>query len=190
MSGSIPRLSAANCVLVVVDIQDKLLAAMPAAQSLVKNVSFLLDVANLLAIPAIATEQYPKGLGPTTPEIAKRLSREILSKTSFSCCHNEEFLKQLKALGRKNIILAGMETHVCVSQTAFDLLDAGVNVFLPVDAVSSRFEIDHQTAFQRLTQHGCTLTTAEAIAFEWLGDAAHPSFKSVSKLVIERSKST
>jgi nicotinamidase-related amidase len=182
-----PRLSAADSVLVVVDVQDKLLAKMPTAAALVASVGFVLDVANLLNIPVRATEQYPKGLGPTTAEVARRLPQPVPAKTAFSCCGAAEFVTDLRATGRRTVVLVGMETHVCVGQTALDLLADGFTVFIPVDATSSRFEVDHATALRRLERAGAELTTAEAVAFEWVRDAAHPQFKAVSKLVIERS---
>ncbi len=183
-----PRLSAAESVLVVVDVQDKLLAKMPTAAALVSSVGFVLDVANLLSIPVRATEQYPKGLGPTAADIARRLPQPIPAKTAFSCCGADGFVADLKATGRTAVVLAGMETHVCVAQTAFDLLAAGFAVFLPVDAVSGRHDLDHATALRRLEHAGAVLTTAEAVAFEWVRDAAHPQFKAVSKLVIDRPR--
>ncbi len=184
---SLPRLATANSVLVVVDVQDKLLAKIPAAAELVRNVGFLLDVANLLGVPAIATEQYPKGLGPTTPDLARRLPPDLPAKTAFSCCGAAGFLGNLRRLARPNIVLAGMETHVCVAQTALDLLEAGLTVFLPVDALAARGSVDHDAALRRLERAGAVPTSAEAVAFEWVADAAHPQFKAVSKLVIERS---
>ncbi|MCU0705167.1 MAG: isochorismatase family protein [Fimbriiglobus sp.] len=182
------RLYAADSVLVVIDVQDKLLAKMPTAAALVHSVGFLLDAAHLLGVPMRATEQYPKGLGPTTTEIARRLPQPIPAKTAFSCCGADGFTAELKTLGRNVVVLAGMETHVCVAQTAFDLLAAGFRVLLPVDAVSSRFEVDHSTALRRLERAGADLTTAEAVAFEWTHDAAHPKFKEVSKLVVARPR--
>ncbi len=181
-----PRLHPADSVLVVIDVQDKLLAKMPTATALVASVGFVLDVANLLGVPVRATEQYPKGLGPTAADIARRLTRPVPAKTAFSCCGADGFVSELKALGRRTVVLVGMEAHVCVAQTALDLLAEGFAVFLPVDAVSSRYEIDHATALRRLEAAGAIPTTAEAVAFEWVRDAAHPHFKAVSKLVIDR----
>jgi len=135
----------------------------------------------------VATEQYPKGLGPTTAELARRLPADRPAKTAFSCCGAAGFLADLRARGRPNVVLAGMETHVCVQQTALDLIEAGFTVFLPQDAVASRGPLDHATALRRLERAGAIPTTAEAVAFEWVGDAAHPQFKAVSKLVIDRS---
>src|SRR5262245_3951188 len=186
MGAAIPRLVAAKSVLVVVDVQDKLLVKIPTAESLVRGITFLLDTAKLFDVPARATEQYPKGLGPTTPELARRLPKDLPAKTAFSCCGAAGFLTDLRALDRPAVVLAGMETHVCVTQTALDLLDAGFTVFLPVDAVASRFAIDHDAAIRRLERVGVVPTSAEAVGFEWAADAAHPRFKVFSQLVINR----
>lgn len=187
MTAPIKRLRAETSVLVVIDVQDKLLVKIPTAATLVTNAAFLLDVAALLDVPVRATEQYPKGLGPTTAELAKRLPASLPAKTTFSCCGAGTFLEELEMLRRPNIVLVGMETHVCVSQTALDLLQAGLHVYLPVDALGARAAIDHDTALRRLEQAGAVPTTVEAVAFEWTCDATHPKFKAVSGLVIARS---
>src|SRR5947209_16887711 len=124
-----PRLSALNSVLLVVDVQDKLLAVMPDAAGLVRDVGFLLDMANLLKVPALATEQYPQGLGPTNAELVRRLPPERPAKVAFSCCGAPGLLSELRRLGRPNVVVAGMETHVCVMQTALDLIADGLTVF-------------------------------------------------------------
>lgn len=183
-----PRLAAADSVLVVIDVQDKLLAAVPTGPALVREVAFLLDAAALVGVPAVATEQYPKGLGPTTAELARRLPADRPDKTAFSCCGAAGFLADLRGRGRKTAVLVGMEAHVCVLHTALDLLDAGFGVFLPADAVASRSAFDAEVALRRLERAGAVVTTAEATAFEWVGDAAHPQFKAVSRLVVERGK--
>ena len=183
------RLTPENSVLVVIDIQDKLLAKIPTAASLVRTAGFLLDVAALLDVPIRATEQYPKGLGPTTADIARRLPHTA-TKTAFSCCGAGTFLEELEMLQRPHIVLVGMETHVCVAQTAFDLLAAGLHVVLPVDALATRFAVDHDMALRRMEQSGAVLTSAEAVAFEWLRDAAHPKFKAVSQLVVARAENS
>jgi hypothetical protein len=184
---SVKRLQIETSVVIAIDIQDKLLVKIPTAATLVRNASFVLDVGAVLGIPLRATEQYPKGLGPTNAEIARRLPPNLPAKTAFSCCGAGTFLEELEMLRRPTIVLVGMETHVCVAQTALDLLQAGLHVFLPVDALAARSAIDHDTALRRLEQAGAVLTTAEGVAFEWLGDSSHPQFKTVSKLVIERS---
>jgi nicotinamidase-related amidase len=184
---TVKRMRAENSVLVVIDIQDKLLPKIPSATVLVRNAAFVLDVAAALAVPVRATEQYPKGLGPTTPEIAKRLPVAPPAKTTFSCCGAGTFLEELEMLRRPNVVLVGMETHVCVAQTALDLLHAGLHVFLPVDALAARSQLDHDTALRRLEQAGAVLTTAEAVAFEWTCDSTHPQFKAISAMIIARS---
>ena len=184
----VPRLSAIDSTLLVVDVQDRLLAAMPDAAGLIRDVAFLLDVANLLAIPAMATEQYPQGLGPTAAALAQRLPSDRLAKTAFSCGGAPGLLADLRRSGRPNVVVVGMETHVCVLQTVLDFLAAGLNVFVPVDAVQARFPIDHHTALQRMDKAGAVLTTVETTAYEWLGGADHPQFKPVSLLVRARMK--
>jgi nicotinamidase-related amidase len=188
---TVKRMRAESAVVVAIDIQDRLLAKIPTAAALVRNAGFVLDVAAALCVPVRATEQYPKGLGPTTAEIARRLPAAPPAKTTFSCCGADTFLEELEMLhqanGRANVVLVGMETHVCVAQTALDLLRAGLHVFLPVDALAARGAVDHDTALRRLEQAGAVLTTAESVAFEWLGDAAHPQFKAVSALVVARA---
>src|SRR3954464_12455725 len=131
------RLRLDNSVPVLVAVQDKLLAKIPTAAGLVRRAGFLLDVAALLGVPVRATEQYPKGLGPTTAEIARRLPHPAGTKTAFSCCGAGTFLEELEMLQRPNVVLAGMETHVCVLQTALDLIDAGLHVVLPADALAA-----------------------------------------------------
>jgi nicotinamidase-related amidase len=187
MTPGVKRMRAESSVLVVVDVQDRLLVKIPAAAALVRNAGFLVDVAKLLDVPVRATEQYPKGLGPTTAELARRVPGPLPAKTTFSCCGAGTFLEELEMLRRPNVVLAGMETHVCVAQTALDLLHAGLHVFLPVDALAARGAVDHDAALRRLEQAGAVVTSAEAVAFEWVADASHPRFKAVSSLVIARS---
>jgi hypothetical protein len=161
---------------------------MPDAAGLVRDVGFLLDVANLLKVPALATEQYPQGLGPTNAELVRRLPADRPAKVAFSCCGAPGMLAQLKQLGRPNVVVAGMETHVCVLHTTLDLLAEGLSVFVAADAVQSRFRADHDFALRRLERAGAILTTAEATAFEWLGGSDHPQFKPVSRLVQDRMR--
>jgi nicotinamidase-related amidase len=181
------QLRAENSILVLVDVQDKLLTKIPVAGQLIRNAAFLLDVAALLQVPIRATEQYPKGLGATNAELLRRLPNSPVAKTAFSCCGAGSFLEELPLNRKPKIVLIGMETHVCIAQTTLDLLAAGLDVFLPVDTLGSRYAVDHDTALRRLEQAGAVPTTAEAVAFEWVADASHPQFKAVSRLVIERS---
>ncbi len=182
------RYSAPECVLVVVDIQEKLLAKMPDAIGLIETAAYLLESAKCLGVPALITEQYPKGLGPTEPRLAEYFHPPIPAKTRFSAFGAEGMLERLQLLNRTAVVLIGMETHVCLAQTALDALELGFRVIVPVDAVASRYGADRDAGLQRLKLAGCELTTAEALVFEWLGDSAHPQFKTVSKLTVERRR--
>lgn len=183
---TIARLTPFNSTLLVIDVQDKLLVKMPDAPALIRDVAFLIDAARLLGVPVRATEQYPKGLGPTNAELTRRLPPDMPSKVAFSCCGAPGLLAELQASNRPIVVLAGMETHVCVMQTALDLLDKGLTVFLPVDALQARSRLDHDVALRRLEKAGAVLTSAEATAFEWLQSADHPQFKTISKMIQER----
>ena len=124
---------------------------------------------------------------PTTPELARRLP-ERPSKTGFSSCAIPEIVKNFHLAARPKVVLAGLETHVCVLNTALDLLALDFRVYLPVDAVGARYRLDHDIALRRLEQAGAILTTVEGCVFEWMGGSGHPRFKDVSRLVQERMK--
>lgn len=181
------QLVAGHSALLVIDVQEKLLARIPVRESLVRNVSFLIDGAKLVEVPIIATEQYPKGLGPTVAELAQKVPTRP-DKVAFSCCAIPSVTETFRQQGRSKIVLAGMETHVCVLNTALDLLAGGFLVYLAVDAIASRFTLDHDVALRRLEKAGAILTTSETVLFEWVGGSAHPKFKQVSTLVQERMK--
>jgi nicotinamidase-related amidase len=180
-------MSAADTALLVIDVQEKLLPKIVAPEILVRNVAFLIDAARLLDMPVQATEQYPRGLGPTVPELARRLP-ERPDKVAFSCCAVASIVDFFHREARPKIVLAGIEAHVCVQQTALDLLALGFRVYVPIDAVSSRFAIDRDQALHRLERTGAILTTAESCVFEWIGSAGHPRFKQLSALILEREK--
>jgi nicotinamidase-related amidase len=179
------QMSAADTGLLVIDVQDKLLPKIPGAEALTLNIAFLIDAARLLDMPVQATEQYPKGLGPTVPELARRLP-ERPDKTAFSSCAVPSVVETFHRAARPKVVLAGIETHVCVLHTALDLLALDFRVFIAADAVGARYRIDHDTALRRLEQAGAVLTTAEGCAFEWVGGAGHGRFKEISRLVQER----
>jgi nicotinamidase-related amidase len=181
------QMSALDTALLVIDVQEKLLPLVPQGSSLVRNIAFLIDAARLLSMPVQATEQYPRGLGPTVPELAARLPARP-DKTAFSCCAVAGLVDTLHREARPKVVLAGMETHVCVLQTALDLLALDFRVFIPVDAVAARCAIDHDTALRRLEKVGAVLTTAEGCAFEWVGGSSHSQFKAISRLVQDRMK--
>lgn len=181
------HLVADETALLVIDVQEKLMVKIPGAAGLVRNIAFLIDGARLLDVPVAATEQYPKGLGPTVPELAQRLP-ERPDKVAFSSCAVPSVLGGFRRQGRSRIVLAGIESHVCVLNTALDLLAAECRVYLAVDALGSRFAIDHETALRRLEKAGAILTTVETALFEMVGGAGHAKFKQVSALVQERMK--
>ncbi len=181
------QMSAADTGLLVVDVQDKLMAKIPAAAALVRDIAFLIDAARLLGMPVQATEQYPKGLGPTVADLARRLP-ERPDKTAFSCCAVPSVVETFRRAARPKVVLAGIEAHVCVLHTALDLLALGFRVYVAADAVGSRQAVDREFALRRLEQAGAVLTTAEACAFEWVGGAGHPQFKGISALVQERMR--
>jgi nicotinamidase-related amidase len=181
------QMSAADTGLLVIDVQEKLLPLIPDARALVRNIAFLVDAAGLLEMTIQATEQYPRGLGPTAPDLAARLPARP-DKTAFSSCAIPDVVETFHRAARPKVVLAGLETHVCVLNTALDLLALDFRVYLPVDAVGARYRLDHDIALRRLEQAGAILTTAEGCVFEWIGGAGHPRFKDVSRLVQERMK--
>src|SRR6266571_3283112 len=143
------QLVPAESALLVIDVQDKLMTKIPGAEAVVRNIAFLVDGARLLDVPVVATEQYPKGLGATVPELLKRLP-ERPDKVAFSCCAVPSVVETLHREARPKIVLAGIEAHVCVLQTALDLLSQDFRVYLPVDAVGSRYDLDKDVAMKRL----------------------------------------
>jgi len=178
------RLDAATSLLCVIDVQERLLPAVPDAARVVAAAGRLADAAAILGVRRVLTEQYPRGLGPTPPELAAKLPPAV-EKMAFSCCGAAGFAPHL-ADDVEAVLLCGLETHVCVAQTALDLLARGVCVFVAVDAVASRHAIDHDTALRRLEAAGAVLTTAEAAIFEWCRTAEHPQFQAIRRIVLSR----
>ena len=176
------RLDVPTSLLCVIDIQERLLPAIPAGRQVVARAGRLADAATLLGVRRVLTEQYPKGLGPTPPELAGKLPPAV-TKMAFSCCGSEVFTATL-ADDVESVLLCGLETHVCIQQTALDLLARALTVFIAVDAVGSRHAIDHEIALRRLESSGAILTTTEAVLFEWCRSAEHPQFQAVRKLVL------
>lgn len=171
---------------VVIDVQDKLIAAIPNGTVFVATVRWLADAARLCAVPIHITEHYPQGLGATVAAL-QEFAADRPAKVRFSA---REALGWLPALsepeGRDQIVLAGVEAHVCVLQTAFDLLALGYRVTIAIDAVASRREIDQRVAIERLRDAGATVATIESIAFEWMETAADPQFRALSLLAKNR----
>ncbi len=182
------RLDPERTLVLVVDVQEKLERAMPedAVRALARSGAILLEGASLLGARVIATEQYPQGLGPTTPALAERLARgsaRILSKIEFSACDAPGFDEALADATAQSVIVIGMETHVCVYQTVRDLVARGLDVHVPIDGVASRRDDHRETGLALCRVAGATITTTETIAFDWLRRASGDAFKALSKLI-------
>lgn len=180
-------LNADNSLLIIVDLQTKLSAAMPKAdaEEMVSNCSNLAEAAGILNVPVLLTEQNPKGLGTTDTSVAKKLPEQtqVFDKTGFSCCAANGFCKALEESKRKQIILVGQEAHVCVLQTALELIHQGHQVYIVEDAICSRKAEHKFYALDRMQQQGATVTNYESVLFEWLKGSEHPDFREVSALL-------
>jgi len=179
--------------LIIIDMQTRLVTAMPqdALQTSIKNTSILAQAAVLLTIPTIITEQYPSGLGHTIPELLALLpSVKPVEKISFSSIAEPKFNRQLTR-DRSQVVLAGMEAHICVLQTALDLIElatsceseASKQIFVAEDAIVSRNSANKANAIARMREAGCIISNTESIVFEWLGKAEGDAFKTISKLI-------
>ncbi len=173
-----------NCFLVVVDLQGKLAQLMHDKHDLFKNVQILIKAAKLLDIPILWCQQSPDALGQTLPQIAELLDdNEPINKASFSCCGSEQFNERLNSLNRHQPILCGIETHVCIYQTAAELLEKGFDVSVVADAVSSRTLENKHIALEKMKNSRVNITSTEMAIFELLKTAEHPQFKKIAKLV-------
>lgn len=171
-------------VLVVIDIQDKLYAVMDGKEALLDATRRLIEGIQVLGIPVVVTEQYPKGLGGTVPEIMQMLPDVTpIEKMSFSCCGSTEFESTVKKLGRKHVLIAGIETHVCVYQTVHDMLTEAYDVRVVGDCVSSRSAENRRIALDLIRDIGGYVTSMETALLELLGTADHPKFKDISRIV-------
>lgn len=173
-----------SCLLVI-DIQEKLTPWVRNSAQLVERCQWLIRLAKELAVPQLLSEQYPKGLGETVEPLKTLLAQEAISKVHFSSFCEPAFKKQLLALNKKQLVLIGIEAHVCVLQTALDLQRSGHEVFVVVDAISSRAELDYHYALKRMKQAGIQLLTSEMVFFEWIRQAGTPEFKALSKAFLQ-----
>jgi len=178
-----PMLKRENAVLVFIDVQGRLAELVDGADALFKNLRRLLEGMKALEIPVIVTEQIPEKLGATRDEFQPFISKPPISKTSFSCCGEPAFFQALEKTKRLHVILCGIETHVCVYQTAMDMLAASYEVYVVADAVSSRDPENKALALRRMEAEGVKLTGTEMLLFELLGDAKVPQFKSILQIV-------
>jgi len=173
--------------LLIIDLQERLASAMPTdvLKNIIKNNRILLNAANELNIPVTHSEQYPKGLGNTVSELAEELIESNLSftKTCFACTEEDSFSEILSKHKRQQIIIGGIESHICVLQTALQLQRQGYTVYVVEDAICSRKKSNHKNAVTRLRQNGVIVSNVESVLFEWLRDAKHESFKKLSSLI-------
>ncbi|MBP2298596.1 hydrolase [Azospirillum picis] len=179
------HLRAQESVLVVVDLQERLLPAIHGAGPVLRHAAMLLRGAAALSVPVVVTEQYPRGLGATVAEVRAELppGTPVIEKISFSSTGEAAFNRALDDLARPQVVLCGTEAHVCVLQTALGLQEAGRSVFVVADAVSSRSPANHHTAIERLRGAGITIVTTEMVLFEWLERAGTPAFKQLIALI-------
>ncbi|MCJ7779021.1 MAG: hydrolase [Sedimentisphaerales bacterium] len=173
-----------DCCLVVVDVQGKLAQLMYDKQALFRNIQVFIKSAKILDIPILWCQQCPDALGPTIPEVAELLTgNEPINKATFSCCGEDSFNDRLQVLNRRQILLCGIEAHVCIYQTAIDLLRKGYEVNVIADAVSSRTQENRNIAISRMAAEGTKISCTEMALFELLKTADHPQFKQIAKLI-------
>ena len=182
-------LDAEKAVLLVIDVQEKLVPAMnpDLYNQLIDHAKLLIEGFKGLGLPIIATEQYSKGLGHTVTELAGATEPTCIEKMAFSCCGDENFIAALEKTGAQQVLIVGMESHVCVFQTVLDLLDSGYVVHLVSDAISSRFKSDYDNAISTAARAGAVITTTETALFQLVKVAGTDGFKIISKLVRQRT---
>ncbi len=173
-------------LLLVIDLQESYRGKLRNEETVVAAASRLLQAASVLGLPVLLSEQYPKGLGSTREEVARHVptQAERFEKTSFSCLGAPGFGERLRETGRDQVVVAGIETHVCVGQTIHDLLAEGFQVHAVRDAITSRFELEDAVGWRKLVDSGAVPASVEGALFEWLRDARAPEFKSIHKLVV------
>jgi len=177
-------ITADRSCLLVIDIQGKLAPTMADTQMVTDNSALLLKAAGVLGVPILVSEQYPRGLGPTLPQLAALVPPDsMVEKVHFSCMDDDGFARRFRKIGRSQAVLVGIEAHVCVLQTAEQLLEAGCDVFVVADATSSRTTANHEAALERMRADGAQIVTTEMVAFEWLAKAGTPEFKEISALI-------
>lgn len=177
------RLESEDTLFIIIDIQDTILKKCHEWERMVERSVVFTQFCHVVNMPIVMTEQYPKGLGRTNLQVMDAAGKEPIAKTTFNCFGEEEFLKVVEAQGPKNIVLAGIEAHVCVLQTALDAICRGYNVHVLEDACSSRADWMAQNAYKQMTQAGAVVTNSESAMFEMVGDSADPLFKRMLFLV-------
>lgn len=183
MAMSLPRLSVGNTALLVVDMQDRLLPAIEGSEACIASVRKIAGAARLLELPVVVTEQYPAGLGRTCAAVREALGEmPVFEKMRFSACI-DPVVQRLRELNRPNIIVTGVETHVCVQQSVLDLLGLGYTPFVCADAIGSRRALDREVALDRMRQAGAIVTTIESVIFELTNEAGTERFKQILRII-------
>lgn len=184
MAGTLARLE--DSVLVVVDIQPSFLNPILGKDAVLHRSKFLVEAATALGVPILATEQYPERMKGTEESLGGLLTAAgapVFGKMSFSCSGCSQFVDELERLGKTQVVLVGIETHICVNQTAHHLLENGKAVFLAADAISARSEEMHSIAMRRMVHAGAIPTHTESVVYEWMDTAEHPKFRDVLSIV-------
>lgn len=173
-----------DSLLLIIDVQERLVNALD-KQVVVTRTATLAKAAKILEIPVIATQQYPKGLGLIVEAVSENFTPEtkIIDKTSFSAAKEEGFLQVLKSFDKKQIVICGIETHVCVHQTVADLITEGFEVYVAKDACASRNKYEFKQGIERMQANGAKISCLEIVLFEWLRDAKNPNFKEIQALI-------
>lgn len=173
-----------DCLLFLIDVQEKLIPTIFQHEQLVQNIELLLKGCQVCDLPQYTFEQYPKGLGKTVEPLKNFIQEsQLYEKTKFSAAQVPEAMDQLKASGKSQIIIAGIESHVCVFQTVEELIEQGYEVFIPHETTSSRSEKNREVALKRMEQLGASITCIESVFFELLRDSRAPQFKELSALI-------
>lgn len=177
-------LNRTRSILLVIDVQERLAPSMADSAQTIRNCGILMRSAARLGVPVIVSRQYPKGLGPTVPELAPLAGPDaVFDKVHFSCAADAGIQARIEALARDQIVVSGIETHICVMQTALGLVERGFGVSVVGDATCSRRTADRDLAFRRFAQSGVDLVSTEMVVFEWLEQAGTPEFKELQALV-------
>ncbi len=172
-------------LLMIIDVQEKLVNAVFNKEILLKKAEVLSKASEILDLPVIVTEQYPKGLGETVEFVKNFVPKSTVfcEKTDFSALNNGEILSFIERTGKKQIVIFGIETHICVNHTVYDLIKNGYEVFLVKDACGSRDESEHNAGIELMNKYGANIVTTETILFELLRTSKHDKFKEIQKLI-------
>ncbi len=183
--GNARLLNRSESVLLVIDLQEGYRGQIVEYERTVRSARRLVEAAKIMAVPIMVTEQYPKGLGHTLPEIAEGFTPQqlIVEKLSLSCCQQPGFADRLREQRRRQVIVCGIEAHACINQSVHELLDCGYQVHVPYDAISARFEHDYRVGWEKVIGSGAVPATVEMVCLEWVRTAEAPEFKPIYKLI-------